>query len=140
MFGNSIYQSGSTIVRDSVVVSGINNYDLRLSGNPLVQATPVNCLTNEHILLNKDHYKYGFLTQGINNNSILIYGFVDYTTFDGRSIYEFDPNDTSYLSTEIPLELTNDVVLDRSANKQHQFVIGYKKTIKCENGLLSVLS
>lgn len=139
MFGNSIYQSGSSIVRDSVIVSGINSYDLRLSGNPLVQATPVNCLTNEHILLNRDHYKYGFLTQGINLNSILIYGFVDYTCFDGRSIYEFDPNDTSYISTDIPLELTNDVVLDRSASKQHQFMIGYKKTIKCENGFLSVV-
>ena len=60
-------------------------------------------------------------------------------TFDGRGIYDFDPNNTSYLSTEIPLELTNDIVLDAADTKSHQFVIGYKKTIKSEDGFLSVI-
>jgi hypothetical protein len=51
---------------------------------------------------------------------------------------EFDPDNTSYLNSPIPLELTNDVVLNSADTKSHQFMIGYSKTIKCENGFLTV--
>ena len=134
MFGNSLLN-----FRDNTAVTVINNYDLRLSGNPLVQNAPVSIANCEHLIVNRFHYENGFHQTGISINSIGSLGFVDYTTFDGRSIYDFDPNDTSYLNSEIPLELTNDVILASSGNKQHQFVIGYKKIIKSENGLLSVV-
>lgn len=141
------YQTGSNMFsntliavnRDSSLRQAIASYDIRLSGNPLVQSTPVNCLTLEYMLVNRIHYEKGILEYGQQGGTISYYGFVDYTTFDNRGIFDWDANDTTYLSTEIPLELTNDVVLSVADLKQHQFVIGYKKTIKSENGLLSVV-
>lgn len=134
MFGNTLLNT-----RDGVAPIAINNYDIRLSGNPVVQNTPVSIANSEHLLVNRFHYAKGFHQTGVSLNSIGSLGFVDYTTFDGRSIYDFDPNDTSYLNSDIPLELTNDVNLASSGTRQHQFVIGYRKTIKSENGLLSVV-
>ncbi len=51
---------------------------------------------------------------------------------------DFDP-DESYLNSPIPLELTNDVVLPSADTKSHHFMIGYRKTIKSENGILSIV-
>jgi hypothetical protein len=135
MFGNSMNDCN----RNNVARQAIKSYDLRLSGNPLIQNQPIDCIAQEHILVNMLHYHDSLLTTGNINSTINLLGFVNYTTFDGRGIYDFDPNNTSYLSTEIPLELTNDVVLDGADTKSHQFVIGYKKTIKSENGFLSVV-
>ena len=134
MFGNTLLNT-----RDGVSSVAISNYDIRLSGNPLVQNTPVSVANSEHLIVNRFHYAKGFHQTGISINSIGALGFVDYTTFDGRSIYDFDPNDTSYLNSDIPLELTNDINHIGLVTKQHQFVIGYKKTIKSENGFLSVV-
>ena len=135
MFGNTM----NDCTRNGVARQAVNSYDLRLSGNPLIQNQPIDCIAQEHILLNRIHYKDSLLTTGNVNSTINLLGFVNYTTFDGRGIYDFDPNNTTYLSTEIPLELSNDVVLDGSDTKSHQFIIGYKKIIKSENGLLSVV-
>ena len=135
MFGNSMNDCN----RNGIARQAINSYDLRLSGNPLIQNTPINSVEQEHILVNRDHYRKGLLTTGNIDSTINLLGFVNYTTFDGRSIYDFDPNNTSYINSEIPLELTNDVVLDGIDTKSHQFIIGYRKTIKSENGFLSVI-
>lgn len=134
MFGNSLLG-----IRDGTAVGAILNYDLRLSGNPIVQSTPVSVASGEYLIVNRFHYAKGYHQTGISINTVSTLGFVDYTTFDGRSIYDFDPNDTSYLESDIPLELTNDVVISSSVTKQHQFVIGYRKTLKSENGFLSVV-
>ena len=134
MFGNSIL----TITRNSVSRIKVNSYDIRLSGNPLIQPTPVNVLTNEHHYLNRQHYK-GLLECGVSNSSVSLLGFVQYITFDGRGIMDFDPDDTSYLNSTIPLELTNDVILNSADTKSHHFMIGYRKTIRSQNGILSVV-
>jgi len=134
MFGNSII----TILRNGTSKIKVNSYDIRLSGNPLIQQVPINVLTNEHQYLNRQHYK-GLIECGTNTSSISTIGFVQYFTFDGRGIIDFDPNDTSYLNSPIPLELSNDVVLNSADTKSHHFMIGYRKTIKCENGFLTVV-
>lgn len=134
MFGNSIV----TITRNGTSRIKVNSYDIRLSGNPIIQAVPVNVLTNEHHYLNRQHYK-GMLECGVSSSSVSLIGFVQYITFDGRGIMDFDPDDTSYLNSTIPLELTNDVVLNSADTKSHHFMIGYRKTIKSENGILSVV-
>lgn len=134
MFGNSMI----TITRNSVSRIKVNSYDIRLSGNPLIQSTPINVLTNEHHYLNRQHFK-GLLECGTNTSSVSTIGFVQYITFDGRGIYDFDPNDTSCLNSTIPLELTNDVILASADTKSHHFMIGYRKTIKSEDGFMSVV-
>jgi hypothetical protein len=65
MFGNSIV----TIIRNGVSRVKVNSYDIRLSGNPIIQQTPVNVLTNEHQYLNRQHFR-GLLECGLSNSSI----------------------------------------------------------------------
>jgi hypothetical protein len=134
MFSNSMI----TITRNAVSKIKINSYDIRLSGNPLIQSTPINVLTNEHHYLNRQHF-LGLLECGTNTSSVSTIGFVQYITFDGRGIYDFDPNNTTYLNSTIPLELTNDIVLASADTKSHHIMIGYRKTIKSENGFMSVV-
>jgi hypothetical protein len=134
MFGNSLI----TITRNGTSRIKVNSYDLRLSGNPLIQQVPINVLTNEHQYLNTLHYQ-GLLDCSNSISSVSVIGFVQYITFDGRGICDFNPDDTSYLNSPIPLELTNDVILSTADTKSHQFMIGYRKTIKSENGILSIV-
>ena len=135
MYSNSIYPN---VVRnngspDTTTSTVLTSYDLRINGEPFVQLATVSCSTSDNIAVNLIHY---------GNIPIQLFPqlwFVHISTFNDEALEDLHCHTAKTLNLPNMMDLTCDSVwVSASSQRSHQFMIGYKKSVRCRAGFLTL--